>query len=89
MMLLGPLLMALLPGGIILALTWWFSKKDFPFLIRMLPGLITIMAAAILFYIGFVSVRGFEGGAYGILSVFLIIVSIVSFFIGKRVNVNP
>lgn len=89
MMLLRPLLMALLTGVIILVLTWWFSKKDFPFLIRMLPGLITIIAAAILFYIGFVNIRGFEGGAYGILSFFLIIFSIISFFIGKRVNINP
>ncbi|MEH7458033.1 YesK family protein [Bacillus sp. JJ1127] len=38
---------------------------------------------------GFVKIRGFEGGAYGILSFFLIIFSIISFFIGKRVNVNP
>lgn len=88
-MFLVPLLMALLPGVIIVLLTWWLSKKNFPFLIKMLPGIITIIAATILFYIGFVNIRGFEGATYGILSFFLIIFSIVSFFIGKKVNVSP
>lgn len=77
-------LVALIPGIIILTLTWWFSKKGFSLFVRILPGIFLIIAAAILFYIGFVNIRGFEGGAYGILSFFLIIFAITSFVIGKR-----
>jgi type IV secretory pathway VirB2 component (pilin) len=50
-MLKGPLLVAFITGIIILALTWWFKKKDFPFLIKILPGTITLITAAIIFYI--------------------------------------
>lgn len=84
MMYLGPFLMALIPGTIILVLAWWFSKKGFSLFVRMLPGILSIIAAAILFYIGFANIRGFEGGAYGILSFFLIIFAIISFSIGKK-----
>ncbi|WP_208586162.1 YesK family protein [Gracilibacillus suaedae] len=82
MMLLGPFLMALIPGVIILTLTWWFSKKGFSLSVRLLPGFIAIVVAIILFYIGFVNIRGFEGGAYGILGFFLGIFSIISFVLG-------
>ncbi|WP_233260493.1 YesK family protein [Paenisporosarcina sp. OV554] len=50
----------------------------------MLPGILAIIAAAILFYIGFVNIRGFEGAGYGILSFFLIIFAIISFVVGKK-----
>ncbi|WP_163580533.1 YesK family protein [Gracilibacillus saliphilus] len=83
MMLLGPFLIALIPGLIILALTWWFSKKGFPLSVRLLPGIITIIAAVVLFYIGFVNIRGFEGAAYGFLGFFLGMFSIVSFVLGS------
>ena len=79
-----PLLMAFTSGIIILALTWWFKEKDFPILIRILPGTITIIVSAISFYIGYVRVRGFEGASYLFLSIFLMIFAILSFFIGKK-----
>jgi hypothetical protein len=85
MMFLGPILIALIPGIIILTVTWWFSKKGFSLCVRMLPGIIAIIVAVILFYIGFVKIRGFEGGAYGIVSLHLFIFSIISFVIGKRI----
>ncbi|MBT2757535.1 hypothetical protein J7E71_16710 [Mesobacillus foraminis] len=88
MMLLVPILTALVPGIIILLLTWWFSQKGFPFVIKMLPGILLIIAAVILFYIGFVNIRGFEGGAYGITGFTLTIFSIISFSIGKKDTTN-
>ena len=84
MMLVGPFLMALIPGIIILTLTWWFSKKGFSFFVRMLPGILTIIVAAFLFYIGFYNIRGFEGASYGILSFFFLIFAIISFVLGKK-----
>ncbi|MET3322728.1 UNVERIFIED_ORG: hypothetical protein ABIC97_005881 [Peribacillus simplex] len=38
----------------------------------------------ILFYIGYVNIRGFEGAAYGILSVFLICFAIISLIMAKK-----
>ena len=88
MMLNGPLLVSLIPGIFVLALTWWFSRKGFSLYIRMLPGCILTIVAVILFYIGFVNIRGFEGAAYGILGFFLILFAIISFTIGLKVKVN-
>lgn len=51
----------------------------------MLPGILVIITAAVIFYISIVYIRGFEGGAYGILAFFLIIFAIISFVIGKKV----
>ncbi|WP_431803575.1 hypothetical protein [Halobacillus andaensis] len=86
MMLYGPLLVSLIPGIIALTLTWWFSKKGFSLFIKMVPGCFLTIAAAILFYNGFVNIRGFEGAAYGILSFFLIIFAIISFAMGVKVK---
>ncbi|MGE7092494.1 hypothetical protein ACQKII_13835 [Lysinibacillus sp. NPDC048646] len=47
MMLVGPLLMALIPGILILTITWWLVKKDSSFLVKSLPGALAIIAAAI------------------------------------------
>ncbi|MFG6117240.1 YesK family protein [Halobacillus sp. MO56] len=79
----GPFLVAIVPGVIVLLLTWWLRKKDFPLFVRNAPGILTLLVAITLFYIGFVRIRGFEGGAYGILAFFLLLFSIVSFFIAK------
>ncbi|RCW64218.1 YesK family protein [Saliterribacillus persicus] len=83
MMLLVPFLTALIPGIIILTLTYWFSKKGFSLFVRMLPGMISLIVAVIFFYIGFVNIRGFEGGSYGFLGFFIIIFSIISFVVGQ------
>ncbi|MFJ7737696.1 hypothetical protein ACIQ2D_15385 [Lysinibacillus sp. NPDC097287] len=86
MMLLGPLLLSFIPVVIILALTRWFRNKEFPFLIKILPGLVSIVVAITLFYSGFVNVRGFVGLSYGILSLFLIVAGFFALFIGKNMN---
>ena len=86
MMLLGPLLLSLIPVFIILALTRWFRKKEFPVLIKMLPGIVSIVVAVTLFYSGVVNVRGFVGLSYGILSLFLIAAGFMALFIGNNIN---
>ncbi|MGE8082158.1 YesK family protein [Peribacillus loiseleuriae] len=84
MMILGPFLMAIVPGIIILLLTWWFSKINLSLFVRIIPGILTVIAAIILFYIGFVKIRGFEGAGYGILAFFLIIFAIISFVMANK-----
>ncbi|PJN91130.1 YesK family protein [Bacillus sp. mrc49] len=87
MLILVPLLIAFIPGMVVLTLTWWLRKRGFsPFIIK-LPGTVSMMAAFILFYIGYVHIRGFEGAAYGILSFFLILFAFLSFMVGKKVRV--
>ena len=88
MMLYGPLLAALIPGVFILVLTWWLAKKRLSFLLISLPSLITIVVAFVLFYIGIDKIRGFEGAAYGILSIFLITFAIISLFIAKKTKAS-
>lgn len=86
MMLLGPLLLSLIPVVIILAITKWFRKKEFPVLIKMLPGIVSIVVAVTLFYSGVVNVRGFLGLSYGILSLCLIAAGFIALFIEKNIN---
>lgn len=83
-MLEGPLLMSLTPGIIAVVLSWWFYKKHFPLFVRVSPAILLTISAGIVFYIGYVHVRGFQGGAYLLLSFFLVIFAIISFVIGKR-----
>lgn len=64
MMIGGPLLIALLPGVLVILVTWLFRKMKWNKVIRMLSSMLTVTAAAILFYIGYVEVRGFEGAGY-------------------------
>ncbi|MEW4207608.1 hypothetical protein Q0O85_03540 [Priestia megaterium] len=49
MMIGGPLLIALLPGVLVILVTWLFRKMKWNKVIRMLPSMLTVMAAAILF----------------------------------------
>ncbi|MDC0703811.1 YesK family protein [Priestia megaterium] len=84
MMIGGPLLIALLPGVLILVLTWLFRKMKWNKVIRMAPSILTLITAAVLFYIGYVEVRGFEGAGYLFLSVFLLLFAVVSYIVAKK-----
>ncbi|MCM3770278.1 MULTISPECIES: YesK family protein [Priestia] len=84
MMIGGPLLIALLPGVFVLVLTWLFRRMKWNKVIRMLPSMLTVIAAVVLFYIGYVEVRGFEGAGYLFLSVCLLLFAIASFIIAKK-----
>ncbi|WP_205439398.1 hypothetical protein [Halobacillus ihumii] len=80
----GPFLVAIVPGALVILLTWWFRRLNFPLFVRLTPSILTVIAAIILFYIGFVNVRGFEGAAYLILAFFLIFYAIVSFIMATK-----
>ncbi|WP_059105035.1 hypothetical protein [Shouchella shacheensis] len=82
----GPFLVAIVPGAFVLVLTWSFRKLNFPLSLRLLPGILTVVAAVILFYIGYVEIRGFEGGAYALLAFFLIGFAVLSFVIANKKN---
>ena len=77
MMIGGPLLIALLPGVLVLLVTWLVRRMKWNKVIRMIPSMLTVIAAAVLFYIGYVEVRGFEGAGYLFLSMFLILFAVV------------
>jgi hypothetical protein len=85
MMFLVPFLIALIPGVIIFLVTWTLAKKGYALSVRMLPGILLITFSLVVFYIGFVHIRGFEGALYGILSFFLIMFALISMVIGKKI----
>ncbi|WP_182005286.1 hypothetical protein [Priestia aryabhattai] len=84
MMIGGPLLIALLLGVLALLVTWLFRKMKWNKVIRMTPSILTLMAAAVLFYIGYVEVRGFKGAGYLFLSVSLLLFATAAFIIAKK-----
>ncbi|WP_082232042.1 YesK family protein [Halobacillus massiliensis] len=84
MMVYAPFLVVLIPGISVLMLTLWFSKKGSSIFLRILPSILLTIAAAILFYIGYVNIRGFEGAAYSLLSFSLIIFASISLAIGMK-----
>ncbi|MED3932514.1 YesK family protein [Priestia megaterium] len=84
MMIGGPLLIALLPGVLLLLVTWLFRKMKWNKVVRKIPSMLTVMAAAVLFYIGYVEVRGFEGTGYLFLSVFVLLFAVVSYIVVKK-----
>jgi len=67
---------------------WRFRKKGYSLFVRILPGTLLSIIAVIIFCIGIVHIRGFEGGLYGILSFFLIAFAIISLIIGKKLKLN-
>ncbi|WP_456363689.1 YesK family protein [Priestia aryabhattai] len=84
MMLGGPFLSAVIPGILVTILTWWFRKKELSILVKLLPCVLTVVAAGVLFYIGFVRIRGFEGAAYGFLAFFLLVFAFISLLIATK-----
>ncbi|MDN3232891.1 hypothetical protein [Priestia megaterium] len=79
-----PLLIGLVPGLIVVLLTWLFRRMKWGITVRMIPASLTVIASIVLFYIGYVKVRGFEGAAYLFLAVFLILFAIISFVMAKK-----
>jgi len=84
MMIGGPLLVALLLGVLVLLVTWLFRKMKWNKFIRMAPSILTVITAAVLFYIGYIEVRGFEGAGYLFLSVCLLLFATAAFIIAKK-----
>ncbi|CAH0267357.1 hypothetical protein SRABI133_03564 [Peribacillus simplex] len=79
-----PLLVACVPGMLVVFLAWWFRKLHLSLFIRLLPGILTVVTSIILFYIGFVNIRGFEGAGYGILAFFLLPFAIAASVIASK-----
>lgn len=79
-----PLLIGLVPGLIVLLMTWLFRRMKWKLPVRMIPATLTVIASIVLFYIGYVQVRGFEGAAYLFLAVFLILFAAISFVMAKK-----
>jgi hypothetical protein len=84
MMFVVPLLVACVPGMLVVLLAWWFRKLRFSLFVRLLPGILTVITSIILFYIGFVNIRGFEGAGYGILAFFLLPFAIAASIIASK-----
>ncbi|MFL0574840.1 hypothetical protein ACH0BK_28080 [Priestia megaterium] len=79
-----PLLIGLVPGLIVLLLTWLFRRMKWRLPVRMIPAVLTVIASIVLFYIGYVEVRGFEGAAHLFLALFLLLFAIISFVMAKK-----
>lgn len=75
-----PFLIAAIPGGIALLLTYWFNKRKLHLFVRLLPSFLVIGGAIFSLYYGIEVVRGFGGGMFFILAVFLILFAIAGFF---------
>ncbi|MEY8734685.1 YesK family protein [Peribacillus frigoritolerans] len=84
MMLGVPLLVACVPGMLVILLAWWFRKLHLSLFVRLLSGILTVITSIILFYIGLVNIRGFEGAGYGILAFFLLPFAIASSIIASK-----
>ncbi|MFJ7931407.1 YesK family protein [Peribacillus sp. NPDC096448] len=84
MMLAVPLLVACVPGMLVLLLAWWLRKLHLSLFVRLLPGILTVITSIILFYIGFVNIRGFEGAGFGILAFLLLPFAIVASIIASK-----
>jgi hypothetical protein len=86
-----PFLIAAVPGVLALLLTYWFNKRKLHVFVRVLPSLLVVGGAIFSFYYGIEVVRGFEGGMFLILSIFLILFAIAGFFMvgysqGQKIN---
>lgn len=84
MMLGAPFLIACVPGIVAILLSLWFRKLNLSLFVRLLPGILTVITSIILFYIGFVNIRGFEGAGYGILAFFLLPFAVVASIIASK-----
>lgn len=49
MMISGPLLIALVPGVLVILVTWLFRKMKWNKVVRMAPSILTVITAAVLF----------------------------------------
>ncbi|MBH0173689.1 hypothetical protein IHV09_08975 [Fictibacillus sp. 23RED33] len=79
-------LISLVPGVIVLFLTWWLRKKNVSLFIKLLPCLLTVISSLVIFYVSIEFIRGFEGAAYGILAFFLL--GAAAYFLAtKRITV--
>ncbi|HLR68120.1 YesK family protein [Virgibacillus alimentarius] len=84
MVIVKPILIAAVLGIIVLFITRWLKKSDLSIVFQLLPGILTVIAAVIIFSISYVNIRGTEGMSYGFLSITLMIFAIISLRIVRK-----
>ncbi|MDP1419544.1 YesK family protein [Peribacillus simplex] len=72
------------PWNVSNILAWSFRKLHLSLFVKLLPSILTVIASFILFYMGFVNIKGFEGAGYGILAFFLLPFAIVASIIASK-----
>lgn len=86
-MLFGPLIIAIIIGVLVVSLTLLMKKVTSVKLLVFTPTILAFLTSVYLMYLGYVKVRGFEGGAYMILSLLVFIISLTSaYFARKKVD---
>ncbi|PEZ00438.1 hypothetical protein CN326_22695 [Bacillus sp. AFS018417] len=83
-MIFAPVGLGVLVDIIVILLTVFLRKRTDSRTLKNVPGIVGTLVALYLFYRGFFEVRGFEGAAYGILSITLIIFALISIIIANK-----
>lgn len=78
-MLTGPFIISVIVGIVVILPTLWLRKNVKSKALKFIPGIASSLAAIYLFYMGYVVIRGFEGGSYMVLAVLLFMVSLIAF----------
>lgn len=79
-----PLLITSNTRSYFIILNLLFRRMQWSLTARILPSITVAMAALVLFYIGYVEVRGFEGATYSLLSIFLFLFATAASVIAKK-----
>ena len=69
--------------GLIIYLIAFFIRKKNKTNIALIPGCIGMAAGLLLFLYGYMFIRGFEGAAYSMMGIPILIIAIISLF-GKN-----
>ncbi|WP_066185673.1 hypothetical protein [Gracilibacillus timonensis] len=77
-MFIKPLLIASILGIALLLATGILRKVSDKTKLHIIPAILGVLTTGILGYIGLVEIRGFEGAAYAILAMYILIFSFVS-----------
>ncbi|MDE5052945.1 hypothetical protein NQZ71_25250 (plasmid) [Niallia taxi] len=74
--------------GLIIYLLAFIFRKNKKSSIALIPGYIGVIAGLVLFLYGYMFIRGFEGAAYSMMGVPILIISIISIF-SKKPKTEP
>lgn len=84
-MFLMPFYMGIAVGLIIYLIAFFIRKNNKPTM-ALIPGCIGVIAGLILFLYGYMFIRGFEGAAYSMMGIPILIIAIISIFSKKTNN---
>ncbi|MGE7023344.1 hypothetical protein [Solibacillus cecembensis] len=77
----SPFLLGILAGIILIALSAYLKNKGFSKLVIMIPIIVLLATGIIMFYLGYVVIRGFEGFAYSQFGVANLFCLLIRFFV--------